>query len=185
MFTMGGMKWLSFPPPAAATLPSRPSVGLHHARTEATQAQLLVFVHRGRLSYLAGVGDLLNLLPLPLTLVARLAVGLGFVGLEGGLPLHQLAHEVEVRRDDETPRLHVLIGVDHSHARVFHQVGDDDGGGARHPGLAVHQHPSACLSGIVCNQNNLGLVNVTTETTKATHIHTFCIKTTRHYFFTD
>lgn len=86
---------------------------------------------------MARVGDLLYFLPLPLALMARLAVCLRLVGLQGRLPLHKLTHEVEIWGDDKPASLDVLVGVHHGHARVFHQIGDDDGGGPGHTGLTV------------------------------------------------
>lgn len=161
------------PPPGAATRAASPAEGrartlvLGERRAEAApRRRLPVPLQRdggggggvaAGLSYLAGVGNLLGLLPLPLALVAGGAVGLRLVGLQRGLPLHQLAHEVEVGRDDGPPRLHELVRVDHGAARVLHEVRDDHGGRAGHAGLAVHQHALARLPRLVCGEEGGGL----------------------------
>lgn len=44
------------------------------------------------------------------------------------LKLQQLAHEVEVWRDDGPPGFDKLVGVCHGHPGVLHQVGNYDGG---------------------------------------------------------
>lgn len=55
------------------------------------------------------------------------------------LELQQLAHEVEVGGDDGPPGLDELVSVRHGHPGVLHQVGNDNGGRARHACLAVDQ----------------------------------------------
>lgn len=61
------------------------------------------------------------------------------------LELQQLAHEVEVRRDDGPLAFDKLVGVGHGHPAVLHQVGDHNGGRSRHARLAVNQEAHTCL----------------------------------------
>lgn len=42
--------------------------------------------------------------------------------------LKELAHEVEVGRDDRPSHLHKLVGICHGHPSVFHQVCNDNSG---------------------------------------------------------
>ncbi|KAI5627135.1 hypothetical protein C0J50_13633, partial [Silurus asotus] len=59
--------------------------------------------------------------------------------------LQELAHEVQVGRDDRSSQLHKLVGVHHGHPGVFHQVRDDDSGRARDARLAVNEQSFTCL----------------------------------------
>ena len=68
------------------------------------------------------------------------------------LELQQLAQKVEVGRDDGALALDELVGVAHGHLGVLEDVGDGDGGGSRHPGVAVDQHVGAVLPGIICKE---------------------------------
>lgn len=68
------------------------------------------------------------------------------------LELQQLAHEVEVGGDDGPPGFDELVGVRHGHPGVLHQVGDHNGGGARHAGLAVDQKAQTCLMCFLCRE---------------------------------
>ena len=67
------------------------------------------------------------------------------------LELEQLAEKVEVGRDDGALALDELVGVAHGHLGVLEEVGDGDGGGARHPRVAVDQHAGSLLPGFVCS----------------------------------
>ena len=53
------------------------------------------------------------------------------------LVLPQLAEEADVGVDDGPAGLDVLVGLVERHAAVLHEVGDAEGGGARHAGAAV------------------------------------------------
>jgi len=50
--------------------------------------------------------------------------------LERLLELEQLAHKVEVGRDDGAPGLHEPVGIHHRHGEILDEVGHGDGGGA-------------------------------------------------------
>ena len=87
----------------------------------------------------------------PPALTGRLVAGAGagqgrgqgrlglLLPLDGLLELEQLAHEVEVGRDDGAPQLDELVRLARAHGEVLDEVGDGDGGGARDPRLAVDQ----------------------------------------------
>jgi len=79
-------------------------------------------------------------------------------GPQGGLPLHQLAHEVEVGADDGAQRLDGPVRVDHGLAARVHEVGDHDGGGARDAGVAVDQHSLRGVAAAVDKSDGLGEV---------------------------
>ena len=67
----------------------------------------------------------------------------GALALEKLFEFEQLAHEVEIGRDDGPALLDQRVGVDQRQAGVGHQVGDGDGRRARHARVAVHQHGAA------------------------------------------
>ncbi len=66
------------------------------------------------------------------------------------LERQQLPHEVEVGSDDGATRLDELVSVEHGECRVLHDIGDGDGGGARHAGLTVHQHLPSAIPNSFC-----------------------------------
>lgn len=79
------------------------------------------------------------------------------------LKLQQLAHEVEVRRDDGPFAFHKLVGVGHGHPAVLHQVGDHDGGRSRHARLAVDQKAHSCLVCFLCRKEGEENLNMETQ----------------------
>lgn len=70
------------------------------------------------------------------------------------LEFQQLAHEVEIGADDGALAFDVFVGVAHGHLGVLEDVGDGDGGRARHTRMAVNQHAGAVLPGIICNERS-------------------------------
>lgn len=86
----------------------------------------------------------------------RAGRGGGLRGAGGGeelrLELQQLPHEAEVGRDDAAAAAHKLKGLVQAHALPLHQVGQADGGGARDPRLAVHQHTPTGVPHGVCGE---------------------------------
>ena len=69
------------------------------------------------------------------------------------LQLHQLTHEVEVRRNDGTFRLDEFVSVAHAHQSVLHNVGDGDCGRARDASLTVDQHSTVSLPTLICKES--------------------------------
>ena len=57
--------------------------------------------------------------------------------------------EAAVRADDGAAAADVNEGFTERHLEMAHDIGDDDGGRARHTGAAVEQHTLALLQGRV------------------------------------
>ena len=62
--------------------------------------------------------------------VVGLVVGRAVLEFEGGLEVHELAHEDYVGSDDWAARFHLVVGVVHVQIEFGHEVGDDYGRGA-------------------------------------------------------
>ena len=71
------------------------------------------------------------------------------------LELEQLAHEVQVRRDDGSALLDEGVGFDEAELRVAHQIRDGDGGRARDARVAVDQHGAAVRSRFLCENKEI------------------------------
>lgn len=65
------------------------------------------------------------------------------------LQLQQLAHEVEVRRDDGAGQFHHLVRFQQGHGLVPHDVGYGNGGTAADAGLTVEQHGGTFFPGVL------------------------------------
>ena len=74
--------------------------------------------------------------------------------------LEQLAHEVDVGRDDGAFVLDEGEGVAERALGARYQVGEHDGGRARHARLAVHQHTPAGRQGAICRRAKGGSIIV-------------------------
>ena len=72
--------------------------------------------------------------------------------LQTTLELHELAHEVEVGRDDVALPLDELEGVHHAEEAALHDVGDGDGGGAGHACHTVHEHFAVRSVNVICER---------------------------------
>lgn len=68
------------------------------------------------------------------------------------LELEQLAHEVQVRRDDGTALLHQSVRLDEAQLRVAHQVSDGNRRRPRDARVTVHEHGAAVRSGLLYKQ---------------------------------
>ena len=69
-------------------------------------------------------------------------------------PLHQLAHEVEVGRDDRPALLDDAERVHHRAPVARHQVRDDQCGRPRDARLAVNEHLAAATARRLCTAAN-------------------------------
>lgn len=66
------------------------------------------------------------------------------------LQLQQLAHEVQIGRDDRPGHFHQLVGLQQGERLVPHDVGDGNGGAPRNPRVAVQQHSGTRFPCIFC-----------------------------------
>jgi len=73
--------------------------------------------------------------------------------LKALLELEQLAHEVQIGRNDGTPLLDHRVGLDQSERRVTHQVGDGDGRRSRNSRVAMDQHGSVRFPRFICKDS--------------------------------
>jgi hypothetical protein len=70
--------------------------------------------------------------------------------------LNELTDEAVVGAHSGAQRLQVFISRTVSHALVLHQIGDHDGGGTRHAGVAVNEATAALLPSAVDKAEAVG-----------------------------
>ena len=73
--------------------------------------------------------------------------------LKALLELEQLAHEVQIGRNDGTPLLDHRVRLDQSERRVTHQVGDGDGRRSRNSRVAMDQHGPVRFARLICKKS--------------------------------
>ena len=75
-------------------------------------------------------------------------------GAQSLLELEQLAHKIQIGRDDGSPLLDHRVRLDQTQRGVAHQIGDRDSRRPRYAGVTVNQNGSITRPGLICCKRN-------------------------------